>query len=351
MKPLFPLLAVTLLAATPHSFAQVAPPNPPEIPALVPLKPAPTRFIRLKNVKPSLMAYWLDPLHNEIPQSLRSPQNENSYVNPYVAPKAEKGAFELPGASTQLVGIDPQNVLLVAGGTDEDVRRLQEIIDILDQPLRQIELDARVVEISAKDLKSFDLEFPAPSIKAVPNENDKAPSEPRMVEVRGHIQVRLNALVANKSARLLASPQLTALNNYSATISLAPPIPSARIFDAGHAPLAPVSPISNQIILNVTPTINGDDTLTLRAQIIRNERAEPGVRGLDSVINLRDGNAVAITGLAPLFDSPGQDSAPSLDFSREPTRGVLFRPKAAPDSLDGRNIVIFLTARIVRRAE
>jgi hypothetical protein len=114
---------------------------PTEIPKLVPLLRAHQRqhVIRLRHVKASWIAHWFDSKNH--PKPLDMPIPNGLLLNP-------ASALPLPKGIERIVALDPQNALLVVG-TDEGIRELKETIAFLDKPLREIQIEAQIVEISS----------------------------------------------------------------------------------------------------------------------------------------------------------------------------------------------------------
>ena len=300
-------LAVAAVALSVPSlvFAQEAEP-----PALVKTREQPAqqirqRAVKIKNLPSAVVAYMLDPKHN--PRPVGWPEADKSQV---------KGAFDLPDGITQIVSIDPQNVLLVKYGNDEGLRQLRELIDVLDQLLRQVELEAQCVQISLEDAKAFGIEFSRnEAVVLRGKQGEKAPITVHFGSVRGNFTARLNALIADKRAKVLTAPRVTALNNLSATMEMKVDI--GTLSDGKRT--FTFEPVGAE--LTITPTINGDDTITLLLNAI-SKNGEDSKAG--AIANLRDGDTIALSGLSPLFAPAG--------------------------AIDSPNILIFLTARIIRRA-
>lgn len=302
------------LAAPSIVFAQDAEP-----PALVKMKEpeARQRLVKIKYAPSALLAYMLDPEHNQRSLSLGAADK--------TAPKSadadgtktpQKSTFSLPGDITEIISIDPQNVLLIKGGSDEDFRRLQELIGVLDQPLRQVEIEAQVVEIRVEDARSFGIDFVAGQAVMLRTKQEReTPLKIQLGFVRNNFTARLNALVADQRAKIITAPRVTALNNLSATMEMNVEIGTLsdgkRAFTFGSVGAK----------LTITPTINGDDTVTLLTNAVGTDGAELKA---SVVANFRDGDTIALGGLSPLFAPAGAIESP--------------------------NVLIFLTARIIRRA-
>ena len=386
------------------------------------------RTIKLRNIKPSLMAYWLDPAHNAMPQTLQSSDaNEKFYgdtpvarkategmgiqddsnsgfnglgsvvaspsTNPYLRNAASSqvrpmtrsnsqfgnnnnnnnnnnnggansgaGTFDLPGDIQQLISVDPQNVLLVAGGSDEDLRSLQEIVDVLDQPLRQVEIEAQFIDLNTNDARAFGIDFSTSrgNIDAATTNFASAPVQGafQIGFVRGNFQARLNALVANNRAKIINAPRVTAINNLTASLrstTRRPIILTSVSQNIGgqQAQNQQLLFVSTTVGLTVTPTINNDDTITvlMQPEVSSQGPANSGLqditqRSLQTIANVRDGDTIVLGGLKS-FNSTRQNFKVPL-LGDLPIIGRLFQSRTDNDV--EQELIVFLTARILRRA-
>ncbi len=276
-----------------------------EAPVLAPLEQPVSRTYSfpIRNVKASLMAWWLDPANHEMPIELRQAAPKTTRSTP-----PDKG-FQLPDGVTRIVAIDPQNTLLVFG-TPEGAERLRATIAFLDRPLRQVEIEAQFVQVNTTDLGVFGLDAKTESNTPQPN---------RMIGfVRGNFSARLAALVKAGKTKILSSPRVTAINNLTASLSQSTRTPVEigvrdttgilRPFeDANSLKGAPLF-VRSEMKLEVTPTINNDDTVTLlmdsgiTRNLMTNESiAAPDIKkdsSLKTVVNIRDGETIALGGVA-----------------------------------------------------
>ena len=170
------------------------------------------------------------------------------------------------------------------------MKRLEELIDVLDQPLRQVELQAQFVEINGADIKLFCID---------------SVGEGNVGFVRGNFTAKLNALIANGRAKVISAPRVTAINNMSATMDAATP---------------PTNGKTPTWAYNFTPTINGDDTITILFQ----DKNKPAEVKLNTIVNVRDGDSIALS------------------------LGAI--PQAAGATITPKSNLVFVTARIVQRA-
>ena len=291
-------------------------------PTLAPLDEANWRAIRVQNVPPSLIAFQLDPVHNKMPAFVNVPYTvPPKYAANYKEPEGVKGPFALPNV-VQLAASDERNLLFVAGANAAQIAQLQELVDILDQPLRQVELEARLVELSVTQLKEFGIEFNGATPDA-PKTQMPIKGAFQVGFVRNNFQKRLDEMVAAGTVTIVSTAPLTLTNNGGQAVSLR----SGPIDNTGDnqnkMPLA--TKAGNDTIITLTPTINGDDTIT----VLMNISTLPqnfNQSGLETIANVRNGDTIALSGLNRSLAS-------------------LF---GATQANAERAIVVFLTARIAR---
>ena len=271
------------------------------------------------------------------------------------------GSFDLPGDIQQIVSVDPQNVILVAGGSPEDIARLQELIDVLDQPLRQVEIESQFVELRSQDARSLGIDYSTArgnfDASTADFASDPVPGSVAVGFVRGNFSARLNALIANNRAKVITAPRVTAINNLTA--SLTSNEVRRLILTSTNNGLGGQTGVQQNLLninsttsLFVTPTINGDDTITVLMQptVTTNDGAgalaTQTSRSLQTVANVRDGDTIALGGLKAVSNGREEFKVPLLGDI--PIIGGLFRSKTVTENES--ELIIFLKARIIRRA-
>lgn len=281
--------------------------------------------IRVRNVPPSLMANWIDPAHHSVPFQFAASA-------PFKTPLVSPSALALPAGIDSIVAIDPQNAILVFG-TDEGVKEISDTIAFLDRPLRQIELEIRFVQIEPGEIGAFGIET---------KERD-AGKESQIGFVRADYQTTLARLVGEKKAVIISAPRVTAINNLQASVGTFHTLPGTLGLRDETGRFTKILPgadrISIETRVNVTPTINNDNTVTVLMSTSsalkiagkpgQDQVLSPQKGGLESIFNVRDGDTVALSGfsqpLLPGVEKTAEDQAP--------------------------NLLIFVTSRIVRRAD
>ncbi|RYX84678.1 hypothetical protein EON83_08555 [bacterium] len=310
--------------------------------------------IALKHVAPHMMAYWLDPAHQPIPAELdldlpqvvkpraATPQTPPARAN---TPKM----FALPVGVENVVAVDERKVLLIIG-TEEGAKAISKTVAFLDQPLRSVEIETRIVAFSQDELKAAGLNFDygaAPMIQETAAAQQK--TLPTIGFLRGNFSKALEEHNKNASFAPIDSPRVTTTNNLPTSFTLgrthlAPAKVSenlATIVPQSNTPLD----LQSQLKFKLTPTINNDDTVTLLANI--ESKVQLTNRGttdalalgkpaaIQTIMNVRDGETIALRGLSRDFISKflTPDSANDV-------------PGAKPDA--EAELVVFFTAHIVR---
>lgn len=301
------------------------------------------RAITVHNVPPSMIVWQLDPQHNKLPAYFNVPyapplKSAADFKQEKPSEKHAKGPFDLPN-DVRLAADDANKLLFVAGGDAQQIARLQELVDILDQPLRQVEIEARMVELPADEIAGFGIATDA----ATAGTRDAKALIPGAFQsgiVRGDFQKRINDLVADNKVKVVSTKPQIITNNSGLAISLLSGGPLDNTgANQNKRPAAPDS--GTDAILTLTPTINGDDTISLLMNLATLSATAEQSR-LTTIANLRAGDTIALMGLK---SSVFLTQLNPLSLNQIPLIGSLFRPKIIEDD---RAVLIFVTARIVR---
>ena len=295
---------------------------------------AKTERIEVRNVPADVMAFWLDPENQKEPVQFQvAHQNAAALSDSSSAPKASPAAGTKPLFSLQEFG-EPRVQLRIAEkanalevmGTPEQIKRTRDLVEFLDRPLRQVELEFHHLRLhDSKDIAALCADkstAPGPSVG-----NFVA-----TLPLNGW-QARLGQLVKDKRALVKSSPRVTAINNLSANLSTTEKSKARMMWNGGSREVL----VESSQGYVVTPTINTDDTITLAIRagyslfVGEGSGRQALKQPLTIVANVRDGDTVAISGgVIPV---------------NEAEKRRLFEGKA----LEGpRADFILVTARIVR---
>ena len=308
------LVALLGVAALQGTTMGVRAQTAPTMPATKQDAKANLHYFRLKNVQPSLMAYWIDPNHNSLPG--QSDNGFNSYMDSKpqwpdgtVSDEKEERKFTLPASVGRAIASDEHDVLSVEVG-DADVEPLRELLNSLDQPLRRIEIEAQFVEMDKADLKKFDLDTTAG--------NDNHGMSVGLM--RNNFTSTLSKLIVENKVKIISAPRAKAVDNVIAQLgdSEMSRIPS-QLEAARKSRELP----TNKLWLNIKPTINPDNSLTLRYRAFRQTYPNAAERlSQGQITGLADGATFVVE--IPLLSSKSE-----IEPAHE--------------------IVVFVTPRIVRK--
>lgn len=170
----------------------------------------------------------------------------------------------------------------------------------------------------------------------------------------------LSAVASTNSTRLLATPSIMTLNNKEAEIVVAQNVPfvtgSYTTVGSTNNPENPFQTVERQnvgLTLNVTPQVNGDDTvrMVIKQEVSRLTNAEAASggeitakRSLTTTVLVRNGNVVMLGGLLEDGSDSVSQRVPTL--SELPVLGGLFRGKNYRKNQ--RILLVLLRPRVVR---
>jgi type IV pilus secretin PilQ/predicted competence protein len=319
-------------------------------------------------------------------ESLKGETGLSSYTIGLKYADATEVQVALSGLSDK-IQVDKGGNRIIVVTSPRVLAEIQEIVEQLDRPARQVMLEARIVEVSTDGLKRLgvdwdlvtrqgytfieenaagtftgNLEEPGPLTEA-PNAVGNTPGTADVWKLRNFyrlpkvFRVFIDMLIQDGNARVLAQPKLVTLNGKEASMLAGQRIPylvSQTVFAGGAA--APTQTVQREevgIKLSITPLINADGYITVR---IRPEVSSvTGFRGpandlpvvstrqAETTVRLKDGSSVIIGGLLNEERTVTQTKVPVL--GSVPLLGFLFRHENIITSK--RDLVIEVTPRLL----
>lgn len=322
----------------------------------------------------------------DYPQQLETRVFELSYVSAdYVAaslknvlsPKGKTDIF-----TREIRRIEPAKqapaTILVVTDFGYNIPRIEKIVATLDKPAKQVSIEVKMVETSLDKNSDLGLEWPdgigasfadaEPASTSSTSTTDEA-SKAMVFPVKGRprygrlsveqVDWFLNYLTTQTNSKLLSNPKVTTLDNQAAKITVATTIPLQTLnrFSEGAAVQDIVSFQDKEfgIILDVTPRINDDSTVTLRVtptveDIISftgppdNQRPITSKRSVETQIRMKDGETMVIGGL--IKDNEIKTVRKVWLLGDIPLLGNLFRSNSKQKNQT--DLLIMITPRIVR---
>ncbi|MGI6091447.1 MAG: secretin N-terminal domain-containing protein [Negativicutes bacterium] len=272
---------------------------------------------------------------------------------------------------------------LVISGSITGIDRVKTILATLDVPQQQVELEAKVVAINKTHSKDTGIDWSweaTPQYPEVTHEYEYVPTEdgkstimvPKTTVTRDshkgiirfgrnpegypyefYYQAKINALISNGNAKMLAQPKVMTINGKEARILIGDrvPVPVESTDSAGKT-TTKIDYIDAGIKLTYTPVINTDGLITAK---VRTEVSSPSLvdsikayrittREAETNVRMKDGETLVIGGLIGNDESQMKNKVPFL--SDLPILGKLFQ--SSHNSNNDTEVVIFLTARVVK---
>jgi len=315
------------------------------------------RSIRTHNVRADIMAYFIDAEHQKTPIEFSIPsRTEPDYSLEKFLTATTAGAPELTFNGTLAVDESQNTIWVLSDQNTFD--QTQRFVDFMDRPLVQCELDLQVVKISKEDLASFKTS-PLP---AETHSNSVAPAPYQLRLLTADVQKTLQKLVAQGKAKVLNSPRITTLNHLKGTLSSTTTVPVSVGIKTGETSYAPLTfdttdgkqlGHTTQFRTAFTPHINEATNII---SLDLNISADDGINTYNANPQYVSANAkkgFADYGQTIWFHnriSPPLDV--KLDVNNNQTiliSGLSFPLFGLNENQD--NVALFVTSRIVRRAE
>lgn len=298
-------------------------------------------------------------------KSVNSPQ---SISKDSIIPSQEVKSREKSTALDRLT-IDYATNSLILYGTAAEAEKIQKLLDELDIPYQQVSLEAEVLAISKEKNKDLGIDW---SWDTVPQYAERTIDEAGNITVSRsnnsgiiqfgrnpegypyefYYQAKINALVSNGDAQVLAKPKVTTIDGKQAQILIGDRIPVLVDKIQDGTTTTTIEYVDAGIKLTYLPRINSDELITVdvrtevsSATLVADIKAyKITTREAATSVRLKNGQTMVIGGLIGTTDSETKNAVPF--FGDLPVVGALFRnfSKAHNDT----EVVIFLTPRIVK---
>lgn len=306
------------------------------------------------------------------------------YADPQALAKAVNlalGGGNDDGKSTEHVTVNEATNAIVYYAADHEVPAMENVLQKLDVPAKQVSLEAKVVALSKQASKELGVEWEWSELPQYPEhtrtyrhegrENERVEYDVQRKfngreQIPGIIQfgrgpdgypfefyfgAKINALVTNGKAKMLARPNITTVNGHEAVINIggSVPVPTQSVTDSTTT--TSITYKDAGIILKYTPRVNenGDITATVHTEVsspiyveeVKAYRFQN--RSADTMVRLKDGETMVIGGL---IGSEEANSLRKIPFLGDlPILGAFFRnlKKSSSES----ELMIFLTAHVL----
>ncbi|MGE5604956.1 MAG: LysM peptidoglycan-binding domain-containing protein [Bacteroidota bacterium] len=260
----------------------------------------------------------------------------------YADPEQVKNALKIIIAEDK-IGVDTRTNQLTIKASILEHQNIGEIVVRLDREMPQLNIEARMEELTETASKELGLNWEFEKIYSTNN-------------FKLNTMSTLRALEDSNKARLLANPNISITDSQEGKILIGDKFPVISTNRSSTGIEYIVNYIEIGTKLTVTPRINDNDivTVSIKAEvstILEWKKTGEGddvpvirTREASSVVRLREGETFVLSGLHKESSTDGTSGLPGL--SKVPLIGRLFGTKK--DIMENTEVVIFVTPKIIR---
>ncbi len=243
--------------------------------------------------------------------------------------------------------VDSQHNAVLVSGNDELQSEAAKLFDSVDRPSPQVLFEVKVADITPiNDASNFGLEFGGTDLQGNPTLGSTTYS---FTKGSVSVNVRLNALITQGRAQILATPKLVTLNNKEADLLIGQTYPV--VFNTSVLGGQNVQFVDIGVKLRLTPTIGPDGIVTAELHPEYSELVGftavgyPIIanRKIDSTLRATDSQTIILGGLMRDVSNQTIEKVPGL--ADIPVLGKFFQNKRANHERD--EIVFMITPHVI----
>lgn len=250
------------------------------------------------------------------------------------------------------IRVDNRTNRICIQDVDSRIEEIQRLINKLDEPVKQISIEARLASVDNDFEHELGVQF---AVNAENNDNQSFNQNKNQYSLAiakladgALLDVKLRALEKAGHARLISSPSLFTANQQPASIEAGEEVPYQEVSESGGTAIAFKKAV---LALRVTPQILPGNKVLLQLQINQDRPINKTVLGMPAIstrqiltnIVARDGQTIVLGGIYETNKENGYQGLPLV--SRLPWIGVLFRQENTLENR--RQLLIFVTPKII----
>lgn len=291
-------------------------------------------------------------------------------VNNATAEDMDKAIKDLLSIRGKTTVVSRTNSIIVTDG-EEQIAAIEKVIKQLDLETNQVMIEAKLIQVSSGTTQEMGVKWgmqgrvpgasgqsasgsaSAPGTVAMENNTPTSGTAAQTITfglLNGNLNATLQHLLSTSKAEVVASPQITTLDNKQAKIFMGDKVPVntrdvsgntvTTYVDAGtELVVTPLITSSDRILLSLKPSRKSYEVVNGAGTVIKDQNAETNVF-------VSDGETVVIGGLVSKEEKKSESGIPLLKDI--PFIGFLF--KSSRKELAKTDLIIFVTPHIVRRA-
>lgn len=259
---------------------------------------------------------------------------------PSQTPRQNEGLY-----SNLTIVIDPGQNSVIARGPSDELQSLSDLLSALDQPKRQVLIEATIVEVTLADGDSLGVQWDAIEDNLAVAFSDSPTGAVTSLfpgvsasYVNTDITAVINALSTTSDVEIVSSPRMLVLNNETARLQIGDQVPvitqsAVSITDPGAPVVNSTTYRDTGVILTVTPRVRAGGMVEIEveqevsgvSETTTSNIDSPTIsqRSLESILAVPDGSTAVLGGLMSSTRSYSQTGIPILKDT--PVLGAAFR--------------------------
>ena len=293
--------------------------------------------------------------------------NQNSKDQPLARPTV----FNLHHASADNIAriLSPAGALSAAGkssaeirtnalvitDTDNQIKNVKNLLEQIDIPIKQIAIEARIVNVDSKFIQELGLEFgtitnktdqeKTPKIKASPGKFNFAIAA---LNNKTLLDIELTALENQGRGKVISSPKLLTADRQAAYIESGSEIPYQERTKEGNTSTTFKKAV---LSLKVTPEVVNNNAINLIIQLNQDKVSHLTVNGVPAIDTRKiqtqalvpNGGTIVLGGIYEWSNSHSITRVPILGYI--PVLGLLFQKQET--KMERKELLIFVTPKII----
>jgi len=271
----------------------------------------------------------------------------------------------IPVGIFDIVGLIGLNSLLVRADSEEAIEQLEQLIKLLDQPVKQVIVEVMFVKMEVKDAFALGVswEYAGMPISVI-SSNGGSEGNFAVRYIKGSLKVALATLLTQSRAKVVNAPRVIVPNNSGGSVNITDSIPFVVVSEETdvfgrtvQTPEIDMQEFTQGLTVN-NVTIHPDETITLDLYPeLEAPGAGVGIPGgagsvsastifdVNTIVRVKNGETIMMGGFVSKNEAAGGTRAPLL--SDLPIIGpLLFRNKT--HSTSNTETLVFVTPTIMK---
>lgn len=248
---------------------------------------------------------------------------------------------------------DQTTGLLLVQGPADQIAVVEDMIGKIDKPIPQVKVDVNVIEVTKGKEKDLGIDWSSGTGSIGTGIKISATSgwqslQIGIVPTEVEIPAQIKLLETQENAKILAQPSMTTISGKVTRIMIGDRVPIISYDASGNKS---VTYVDAGIILEVTPIVNADGTITadIKPQVstisgYKQDVPQISTREAQTIVTLKDGETLALGGLIREEDIESVTKVPILGDI--PILGELF--KARKTQQTQKELIILITPKILK---